>query len=397
MSMRHASGLGMALVVLNLLLALPAAALDRAGVDALLRRLGEDAHSPGASAAIMLEGELVYSGGVGVADAENDVPLDGGSVHNIASISKVHGAIAVMQLVERGRVDLDEEIQVHAPWFPRKQAPVTVRQIMTHTSGIRHYRDGEFGEGGLLAFRQFDDIEKASARWMDEPLLFDPGTHWSYSTHASNLLQAVIEHASGQPLEAYLREHVWAPAGMLSTGFDVPARIVPRRARGYEYDAASGELANAVQENVSYKYVGGGILSSDEDVVRLGHALNTGALLGAEALREMYRPQLAPGIGPAPGAPEGTTVPVQALVWRVETDVDGRSYYGHSGSVKGTLSYLANYSDRDLVVAVHVNARGGEANLKLAAERLAAMALQAPAAPDWAVRPRSQSPGRSWR
>lgn len=362
-----------------LLAAMPALALEPTRIQAQLQQLREDAQAPGATAAVMARGRLVFSGGVGLADAENGVPMKGDTVHNIGSVSKVVGVIALMQLVEQGKIDLDAEIQAYAPWFPRKQAPITVRQILTHTSGIRHYRDGEFGEGDVLRFQQFDSIEAASRRWMGEPLLFDPGSHWNYSSFATNLLQAAIEQASGRDMETYMRERLWQPAGMDSTQFDVPARIIPRRAHGYEWDAEAGALHNAVQENVSYKYVGGGILASDEDMVRMGHALNTGKLLGAAAIAEMYRPQLDASVTllpPPPGKPASRDgVPVQGLIWRVQQDAAGRTYMAHSGSVKGTLSYLANYPQQDVVVALHVNARGGKADLRAAAEALAAVAL----------------------
>ncbi|MCD9007897.1 beta-lactamase family protein [Luteimonas sp. XNQY3] len=368
-----------ACLLLCLLFSVPAFALDASRLHAQLDALRASAHAPGATAAVMVGGELVYSGGVGVADAENAVPATGDSVHNIASISKVVAVIAVMQLVEQGRIDLDAEIQTYAPWFPRKQAPITVRQILTHTSGIRHYRDGEFGEGEVLRFQQFDSIEAASRRWMEEPLLSDPGTHWHYSTFATNLLQSAIEQASGQEMEAYMRDHIWMPAAMTDSQFDVPARIIPRRARGYEWDAARGVLQNAVQENVSYKYVGGGILASDVDMVRMGHALNSGRLLGGVAIAEMYRPQLDASVSllppPAGQAASRAGVPVQGLIWRQQQDAAGRTYYAHSGSVKGTLSYLANWPDADVVVALHVNARGGGADLRAAAETLAAEVL----------------------
>jgi len=360
--------------ILLCLFTLPAFALEPAQVTALLETLRDEAKAPGASAAIMVKGELVYSGGVGFADIENEVPLNGRSVHNIASISKVHGVIAIMQLVEQGKIDLDAEIQTWVPWFPRKQAPVTLRHILTHTSGIRHYQDGEFGEGEVLRFRQFDDIKTASQRWRDDPLLFPPGSHWSYSTYATNLLQAVIEKVSGQPLETYFKQHLWTPANLTATQFDVPARIIKNRARGYQLDTETNTLSNAVQENVSYKYIGGGILASDEDSVRFAHALNKGLLLQPDTIAEMYRPQLGPQVLPAPDADADARVPVQALIWRIETANDGRNYQGHSGSVKGTLSYLLNDSTGDVVVAVHVNAWGGHADLKKTAETLATLA-----------------------
>jgi len=356
-------------------LTLPAFALESAQITALLETLRIEAKAPGASAAIMVKGEIVYSGGVGFADIENEVPLTGASVHNIGSISKLHGVIAIMQLVEQGKIDLDAEIQTWVPWFPRKQAPVTLRHILTHTSGIRHYQDGEFGEGEVLRFRQFDDIETASLRWRDDPLLFTPGSHWRYSSYATNLLQAVIEKVSGAPLETYLKQHVWGPANLTITQFDIPARIIKDRARGYVFDTDNNILTNAVQENVSYKYVGGGILSSDEETVRFAHALNTGHFLKSDTITEMYRPQLGPEVLPAPDADGDARVPVQGLIWRIETAENGREYQGHSGSIKGTLSYLLNDSTHDVVVAVHVNAWGGQADLKKTAETLATLAV----------------------
>jgi len=361
-------------LLLPCLIALPAFALEPAQITDVLETLRTEAKAPGASVAIMVKGELVYSGGVGLADVENEVPLTGRSVHNIGSISKLHGVIAIMQLVEQGKLDLDAEIQTWIPWFPRKQAAITLRHILTHTSGIRHYQDGEFGEGDVLRFRQFDDIETASARWRDDPLLFTPGSHWYYSSYATNLLQAVIEQVSGQSLEAYLKEHVWTPAGLTDTHLDIPARIIPRRTRGYQFNIETGMLTNAIQENVSYKYVGGGILGSDEDSVRFAHALNSGRLLEPASITEMYRPQLAPDILPAPDADENAQVPALGLIWWLETAADGREYQGHGGSVKGTLSYLLNDSARDVVVAVHVNAWGGQAELKQIAETLASLA-----------------------
>jgi len=356
------------------LIALPGCAPEPAQITALLETLRTEAKAPGASAAIMVKGELIYSGGVGLADVENEIPLNGQSVHNIGSVSKLHGVIAIMQLVEQGRIDLDAEIQTWVPWFPRKQAPITLRHLLTHTSGIRHYQDGEFGEGEVLRFRQFDDIETASMRWRDDPLLFTPGSHWHYSSYATNLLQAVIEQVSGQSLEAYLKEHVWTPAGLTDTHLDIHTRIIPRRTRGYQFDTETGTLTNAIQENVSYKYIGGGILSSDEDSIRFAHALNAGRLLKPETIAEMYRPQLGPEIRPGPNAKEDASAPVQGLIWQIATAADGREYQGHAGSVKGTLAYLLNDSARDVVIAVHVNAWGGRANLKQTAETLATLA-----------------------
>jgi CubicO group peptidase (beta-lactamase class C family) len=362
-----------------------ASAVDSEQVLHYLQRLQAQAQAPGVSAAIMVHGEIVYSGGVGLSDLSSGTPQNGTSVHNIGSISKTHAAVAVMQLVEQGKVNLNAEIQTYAPWFPRKQAPITLRQILTHTSGIRHYKDDEFGEHGLLGYRQFDNFEESTRRWRDDPLLFTPGQYWSYSSYAIDLLQAVVETASGEKFEDYLRRHVWIPAGMLDTQLDVPTRIVPRRGQGYERNDKTHALEIADQENVSYKYAGGGIISTDEDLVRFGHALDTGVLLKPATIAEMYRPQLSADIGYSPqelapfikSHPDKPVPkpPSQAIVWVMGTDAAGHRYSGHSGGVKGTLSHLTNFNDDDVAVAVHVNSTGGRVDVEETAQALADLVL----------------------
>ena len=342
-----------------------------------LKRLQAESGVPGISAAVSIRDQVVFSGGVGIADLQTGLSQTGTTVHNIGSISKTHAVVAVMQLVEAGKVQLDAQIQRYAPWFPRKDQPITVRQILTHTSGIRHYKDGEFGPASVMSFRHYDSFEESTRFWRDDPLLFAPGTKFAYSSYASDLMQAIVETASGQPFEAYLEQRLWRPAGMVNTRFDIPARIVANRGRGYVRNDKTGMLENAPDEDVSYKYAGGGILSTDEDLCRFGHALNAAVLLKPATLAEMYRLQLSLDLpryqpGEPPDPPIGKT---QALIFRVGPDFQGRVHAGHSGSVKGTHSQLFNYLKDDVVVAVYANADPGNVGLADAAEALAALYL----------------------
>lgn len=340
--------------------------------------------APGVSAAVAVAGRIAFSGGVGFSNLENSTPLSGRTVHNIGSISKTHAVVALMQLVEQGRVSLDAPIQDYVPWFPRKSHRMTVRQILTHTSGIRHYRDGEFGPDDVLSRRHFNDFEEATRFWRDDPLLFEPGTHWYYSSYATTLMQAVVERVSGEPFERYMRTRVWGPAGMNDTSFDVPSRIVPRRGRGYAHDAKWGQLVNAPAEDVSYKYAGGGVISTDEDLCRFGIALDAGVLLKAETLAELYALQLPAGIPYAPiegstyAAERSGEVPAsmglrQGLIFVLDRDAAGHRYAGHSGSVLGTESRFTNYYEDAVVVAIHINLENAdrEVDMSGAAEALA--------------------------
>ncbi len=335
---------------------LHAQGVERAQLLDYMEQVRADNDLPGLSVAVAVDGEIVFSEGVGHAELDNLIPATGRTVHNVGSVSKVIAVVGLMQLVERGLIDLDATIQTYLPYYPEKEWPITVRHILTHSSGTRHYRAGEFGEYGLLRFRHFDDFEEATRMWRDDPLLFEPGTAWMYSSHGHNLQHGVVEAASGEGFEEYLRRQVFEPAGMLATQFDVPSRVIHNRGHGYVRDA-EGRFVHADAEDPSYKYAGGGILSNAEDLVRLCLALNEGRLLAPETLAEMYRPQLDPSV--MQHVPGGEPRPLgheQALAWFMRTDPAGRRYPRHTGTVKGTRSFVGNWIEHGVVVALQANA-----------------------------------------
>lgn len=332
------------------------AAPDPAAIRAWMEQVRNENGLPGLSVAIAVDGGIVFSGGVGYAELDNRVPATGRTVHNVGSVSKVIATVGLMQLVERGKVDLDAPIQTYVPYFPDKGRPITLRHILTHTSGIRHYKPGEFGAHGLQEMIHFESFEESTRRWRDDPLVFEPGAHWMYSSYAFNLLDGVVESVSGMGFEQYLRRLVWEPAGMLSTQFDVPSRIVHNRGKGYER-SGRGLLVNTGYADVSYKYAGGGILSTVEDLVRLAIALNDGTLLEPATIAEMYRVQLGPEVRAfnATGEPRPLGFG-QALAWRVQTDPQGRRFVSHTGTVKGARTFLGNHPDLNIAVAIQANA-----------------------------------------
>lgn len=346
-------------VAAALTLSVPAAAQDSSRDHQLLdymEQIRNDNDLPGVSVAVAVDGEIVFSGGVGYAELDNRTPATGRTVHNVGSVSKVLAVVGLMQLVETGRVDLDATIQTYLPYYPEKEWPITLRHILTHTSGTRHYNGVEFGPHGLLRFRHYEDFEEATELWRDDPLVFEPGTAWMYSSHAMNLQHGIVEAAAGMSFEEYLKRHVFEPAGMMATQFDVPARVIQNRGHGYVRDD-EGRLVHSPPENPSYKYAGGGIVSNVEDLVRLGIALNDGKLLRAETIAEMHRPQLDASI--MQYASNGEPRPLghdQALAWFIRTDATGRRYPSHTGTVKGTRSFIGNFDKYGVVVAIQVNA-----------------------------------------
>ena len=329
-----------------------------------MEQLRVDHDLPGISVAVAVDGKIVFSEGVGYAELDNRTPATGRTVHNIGSVSKVFAVVGLMQLVEAGSIDLDATLQQYMSYYPEQPSPITIRHILTHTSGIRHYRSGEFGPYGLLRFRHYDSFEEATRLWRDDPLVYDPGTAWMYSSHAHNLQHGIVESVTNEKYEEYLKYNVFEPAGMMATQFDVPARVVNNRGKGYVRDE-NGQFINAPNEDPSYKYAGGGILSNVEDMVRLALAINNGILLEPSTVSEMHRPQIDPSI-----KEYGSDTPLgheQGLAWFIRTDQAGRRYPNHTGTVKGTRSFIANFAKQGVVVALQVNslpfdsARYGEA------------------------------------
>ena len=368
-------GLRASLLTLCVLVGLVGCEAEITNPHDYLVRLKERSGAPGVSAAVAVNGRIVFSEGIGSADVESGLLQTGTTVHNIGSVSKVLTTVAVMQLVEQGKVQLDAEIQRYAPWFPRKGRPITLRQILTHTSGIRHYRADELTRDNSNILRHYETFEESTRFWRDDPLLFAPGARYAYSSFAFDLLQAVIESASSEPFEQYMRRHVFGPAGMVDTQFDVSQRKVSRRGWAYTQNKSSGRFQRALNEDVSYKYAGGGMLSTDEDLCKFGHALNTGVLLKPASIAAMYRLQLPKNLQRfKPGSlTEPPPAASQALGFRISADSHGHVHVGHPGTVKGTVSNFFDYFEEDVTVAVYANYDDKGVNLADYAEGLAAL------------------------
>ncbi len=355
------------------------------------------ANAPGIAAAIAVSGRMVFTGGVGYAEIENRVPMDGGSVLNVGSVSKVMAVLGLMKLWEEGRIAWSDPLQKHLPWLPAGNAPgessptpITLEHILTHSSGYRHYLDDaekEFGPKRFKALVHYDSIREAAEIFMNDPLLFRPGAHYSYSSYASNLIQAVGEAVASQPYEEFLRAHVFRPAGMLTAAFDVKGRVVANRGRGYRFDSKTGAWRDGHTEDVSYKYTGGGMIASVEDLVRMGVALNHGRILKRETVDELYRVRFKVVSGRAASSGEKSVYAApggnpdeleereldQALILYGSRDPFGRRWLGHSGGVQGTSTYFLNYPDENVVVAVRAN--GGDFDSLACVQTLAQLVL----------------------
>jgi serine beta-lactamase-like protein LACTB, mitochondrial len=292
----------------------------------------------GVSIAIAHNGQIVYENGFGYADLEHQVPAKAETVYRIASLSKPLTATGVMHFVQAGRIRLDNDIRRHVQEFPQKQHPFTVRQVLSHTAGIRHYRQGE-----QFSTRPYSGVAESLDRFKDDPLISRPGDRFTYSTYAYQIAARLIENASGMRFPQYMEQHVFRPAGMMNTSIENQAIIVPNRARGYR-QLEDGRVVNSIYDDLSYKWGGGGMVSTAPDLCRFGMALLEGRLLNREFVDQMWRSQQL-NDGSLTGYGLGFYV-------RGER---GRRIVSHTGSQPQVRTALLIWPDEQVVIAVLTN------------------------------------------
>ena len=233
----------------------------------------------GMTAAVQIEGSAPWVKAFGKADLENDVVTKPGTLFRTGSLAKPFTAVAALQLWERGKLDLDAPVQRYVPSFPEKQWPITVRMLLGHLGGIRHYQSRE-----MDSTQHYEDVQTPLRIFSKDPVAHQPGTKYLYSSFGYNLAGAAVEGAAGAPFLAYLRSNVLAAAKMESTRDDNSREIVANRTRWYS-QSADGRIINAPLADTSNKVPGGGLVTTAEDLVRFAAAWEQGRLLKPAPIR----------------------------------------------------------------------------------------------------------------
>ncbi len=294
---------------------------------------------PGVQVAVAVNGKLVWSEGFGYADAERKKPVTRETRFRIGSVSKPLTATAVALLYEQGKLDLDAPVQRYVPSFPDKGYPISTRQLAGHLAGIRHYKDQEF-----FLNRRFATVLDGLTIFQDDSLLFPPGTRFSYSSYAWNLVSAAVEGASGDNFLHYMSAHVFRPLGLTHTAPDRTDSLIPGRAQFYDRDSAgSYRIAPAV--DLSYKWAGGGFVSTAEDLVKFGSALLEPGFLKRETLDLLFTSHRT-------SAGEETGY---GIGWFLRTDSLGHRWAFHGGGAVGGTTVFGLDRDSRVVVAILTN------------------------------------------
>ena len=327
-------------------------------IEALVSAEMSSQRIPGMSIAISTGDGLIWSNGYGMSDLENFVPAKASTVYRTASIAKPMTAVAAMQLVETGALDLDMPVQTYVPGFPEKDWPISTRQLLGHLGGVRAYKDS----AEMFLTKHYWSLSEAVKIFSEDPLVQEPGTKYLYSTFGYVLAGLVVENVAKQPFISYLQSHVFAPAGMKSTTADDVYALIPNRSRGYQ-KSGSDKILNAALADTSHKIPGGGLVSTAADLVAFALALGDGKLLKKETLETMFQPMTTKD-----GRSTG-----YGLGWGIG-DFAGRRQVNHTGGQAGVSTMLRFLPSERVAIAMMFNLEGVSSNLL--ADRIIALILQ---------------------
>jgi CubicO group peptidase (beta-lactamase class C family) len=339
---------------------------------ALIRRIDSIAAAPvksgnvaGLAVAVVKGRDTLLFKGYGFADVENQVPVTPQTVFRIGSVTKQFTSSAVMQLVEQGKIGLDDELTKYIPNFPTHGQHILVRHLLNHTSGIPSYTDIGPRFGAISRLDLAPDALIAIVAPFS--LLFDPGTHFYYNNTGYFMLGMILERVTGKKYGDYLAEQIFAPRGLSSTVYCDTRRIIPHRSQGYDRGPAG--LRNAEFLSMDLPFAAGSLCSTVGDLVSWTAQLSSGRVVNDASYRAMTTPVKLPsgrpmtyGYGLTSDAPSGHRV------------------ISHGGGINGFVSQLMHLPDDSLIVAVLVNTTPGPADAIANAIVREVLGLPAPAA-----------------
>jgi CubicO group peptidase (beta-lactamase class C family) len=285
------------------------------------------------------DGQPIVSKSYGMANIELNVPNTPQTVFRVASVTKQFTATAIMMLQERGKLNVNDPICKYLADCPATWQPITVHQLLVHTSGIPSYT-------GLPDFWEKTSAlpmtaTELLARIKPMPLEFVPGEKFNYNNSGWYLLGLIVERTSGKSYGDFLQENIFTPLGMKQTGFDDSRRIIKNRAAGYMRQG--NELVNAKYVDMTVPFAAGGLLTTTEDLFLWDKALYTEKLISAKSRDEMFTPFKES----VPGASFG-------YGWFTNKWFD-HQMIGHNGVLEGFRAMIARFPEKRVTVIVLTN------------------------------------------
>lgn len=334
-------------VLSSFVFAIPARTLvgpSPARVDAAVESERTAQKIPGVAVAICRDGKLIKAAGYGLANVELSVPVTPETIFQTGSVGKQFTSMAVMMLVEQGKIALDDKITKYLPESPSFWKNITVRQLLTHTSGIADYGGEEDTMGkGVINFRKDYTEEELIKAFAKMPMDFAPGEKWSYSNTGYVLLGIIIHRATGEFYGDYLQKRIFKPLGMNSTRIISEADIVPHRSAGYRL--VKGELKNQQWVSPTLNTTADGALYTNVlDLAKWDAALDARQMVSAASYQAMWSPVKLNN---------GKTYPY-GFGWSL-SEKDGKRIVSHDGAWQGFTMNITRHIDDRFTVIVMTN------------------------------------------
>jgi CubicO group peptidase (beta-lactamase class C family) len=311
----------------------------KAGFDKLLSedfKPGE----PGATALVARKGQILYHKAFGMANLEFNIPMQEDNIFRIGSITKQFTAVAILQLMEHGKLSLQDDITKFIPDYPTQGHTITIEHLLTHTSGIQSYT-------GMKDFEEKISLDLNPTQVIDyfknQPMEFAPGTKWNYCNSGYFLLGYIIEKASGKSYPDYVETQFFKPLGMTHSLYGSDKKIIKNRAGGYDQDDSLG-IVNAHSMSMEIPYSAGSIQSTVSDLFKWHQALHGGKLVKKETLEKAFKPVKLT---------DGTTHPY-GYGFGFQ-NVQGSPTIEHGGGINGFLTHSMYLPKEDVFVAVFSN------------------------------------------
>lgn len=356
------SAVAVAVVLLTPLISVQAQPLT-ARLDALFKTQFKG-DEPGATVIVVRNGKTLLRKAYGAADIATKTPLTPGTVLRLGSITKQFTAVAILMLMEEGKLALNDPITRFFPDYPTGGKVITIEHLLTHTSGIASYTgkpDYVAGMGKNLSVAQMID------RFKNDPLEFEPGTRFHYNNSGYFLLGAIIEKASGLSYPRFLEQRIFTPLGMKDTAYEGVERSAAPRAKGYSAKGQAFEPAAFL--SMSQPYAAGSLISTVGDLAIWDAAITAGKLIKPASWKLAFTPyRLNPekstgyGYGWAVGAFQG----VPAI--------------DHGGGINGFSTYALRLPEQHVFVAVLANRDSGGVAPEVLAKAAAGLVIGKPVA-----------------
>jgi CubicO group peptidase (beta-lactamase class C family) len=313
------------------------------GVGSVLEKHMVSGGFLGVSVGVLKQGCGLLVASSGYRDKRQLMPFLPNTINRLASITKPMTAIATMQLYEQGALDLDTPIQKYFPELPKSWRTITIRHLLSHTSGIRHYKSAM----DSLSFSHYESLELATKTIFDDALVGTPGEQYIYSSYGFTVLGRIIEVVSGENYEDYLKKNIWQNAQMENTSLESSFDLSQKSRL---YIKAGNFYLRGLYTDLSLIYPAGGVQSTAEDLLKFGHAILNNELISRESLEIMIdvKHSLAPEAGDDP----------YGLGWSVRDYPNIGRVISHGGGHPGVSAHFQVLLDKNVVSVAISNAFG---------------------------------------